>query len=258
MSLEQINNYSVGDVNLTSLMETLDRQRRGYQALSLTHYDDDLECEIAAGSIVEVGGGLFKTEADEPITGWVGIGNDEDVYVKLVPSGTMATATFVTAAPTWSTSKQGWYVGNDRYIGGLRKDGSGNYTRKHLFRGLWQKLSLLSTGIKIGTNSRSSSGNQVITGLGFRPSVVIFIATDADTDLRNNSWGFDDGSTALAISVSDDGMKGDLVGDISVYIKRDVANYIYGHIASIEADGFTIIWILVETVEAHFIYLALP
>lgn len=133
MSLDQINDYGIGNVNLTSLMETLDRQRRGYQAISLTHYDDNLEPKIAAGSIVELGGALFKCEADESITGWAGIGNGNDVYIKLVPSGTTATAAFVTAAPTWSTSKQGWYVGNDRYIGGLYKDGSGNYTIKWLY-----------------------------------------------------------------------------------------------------------------------------
>ena len=133
MSLSQINNYGIGDVNLTSLMETLDRQRRGYQAISLTHYDDNLEPKITAGSIVELGGALFKCEADESITGWAGIGNENDVYIKLVPSGSTATVAFITAAPTWSTSKQGWYVGNDRYVGGLYRDASGNYSRKWLF-----------------------------------------------------------------------------------------------------------------------------
>jgi len=132
MSLSQINDYGIGDVNLTSLMETLDRQRRGYQAVSLTNYDNTSEPKIAAGSIVELGGALFKCEADESITGWAGIGNNNDVYIKLVPSGTAATAAFTTAAPTWSTSKQGWYVGNHRYIFKLYKDGSGNYTRKRL------------------------------------------------------------------------------------------------------------------------------
>lgn len=133
MSLDQINDYSFGDENLTSMMETLDRQRRGYQAISLTHYDDNLECKIAAGSIFEIGGALFKTEGDEPITGWAGIGNDTDVYIKIMPSGSTATAAFVTAAPTWSTSKQGWYVGNDRYIGGLYRDSGGDYTIKWLY-----------------------------------------------------------------------------------------------------------------------------
>jgi len=133
MSLTQINDYGVGNVNLTSMMETLDRQRRGYQAISLTHYDDNLECKIAAGSIIEVGGALFKTEALESITGWGGIGNSNDVYVKIVPAGAVATAVFVTAAPTWSTSKQGWYAGNDRYVGGLYKDSGGAYVIKWLY-----------------------------------------------------------------------------------------------------------------------------
>ena len=133
MSLDQINDYGIGDVNLTSMMETLDRQRRKYQGVSLTNYDNNNEPQIAAGSLVEVGGALFKFESNESITGWGGIGNDSDVYIKLVPSGATATAAFVTAAPTWSTSKQGWYVGNDRYVGGLYKDSGGNYTIKWLY-----------------------------------------------------------------------------------------------------------------------------
>jgi len=159
MSLDQINDYGVGDVNLTSMMETLDRQRRGYQAISLTHYDDDLEPKIAAGSIVEVGGALFKCESDESITGWAGIGNSNDVYVKLVPSGAAVTAAFVTAAPTWSTSKQGWYVGNDRYVGGLYKDSGGDYTIKWLY----EPSPWLEKVIAIGDWNMSSTGTETVT-----------------------------------------------------------------------------------------------
>ena len=45
------------------------------------------------------------------------------------------TASFTTTAPTWSASKQGWYDAGEaeRYIGGLYKDGSGDYTLKWLY-----------------------------------------------------------------------------------------------------------------------------
>lgn len=136
MSLSQINSYGIGDTDLTSMMETLDRQRRGYQAMSLRNFGNPNEPKIAAGSVVELGGALFKCESDESISGWSGISNDSDVYIKLVPSGQTATAAFTTAVPTWSDSKQGWYryLGNERYIGGLYKDGSGNYATKWLYR----------------------------------------------------------------------------------------------------------------------------
>lgn len=107
---------------------------RGMLALSLTNYDNDSEPQIAAGSIVEIGDAIFQFTAAESITGWGSIGNNNDVYIKLVVSGTAVTASFTTVAPTWSTSKQGWYDGLDRYVAKLYKDASGNYTLKRMLR----------------------------------------------------------------------------------------------------------------------------
>ena len=81
----------------------IEKQRQGYQGISLTNFDNDNEPQIAAGSVVEIGGALFHF------------------------------AEFTTAAPTWDTAKQGWYVGLQRYIGGLYKDAGGDYTAKYLF-----------------------------------------------------------------------------------------------------------------------------
>jgi len=111
----------------------IEKQRQGYQGISLTNFDNDNEPQIAAGSVVEIGGALFHFTAPESITGWGAIGNDNDVYIKLVVSGFSVTAEFTTAAPTWDTAKQGWYVGLQRYIGGLYKDAGGDYTAKYLF-----------------------------------------------------------------------------------------------------------------------------
>ena len=133
MAGSKVNAYAIGDVDLTSLMETVDRQRRGYQALSLTNFSSLLEPKIASGSLVEVSGALFKFEVDESITGWSGIANSNEVYIKLVPAGSSITAVFTTTAPVWSDAKQGFYSTNDRYIGGLFKDGSGNYSKKWLY-----------------------------------------------------------------------------------------------------------------------------
>ncbi len=112
------------------------QQRKGFLAISLTNYDADTEPQIAAGSSVEIAGALFLFPALESITGWAGIGINNDVYVKLVVSGTSVTAEFTTTAPTWSDSKQGWYgtagAALHRYVVKLRKDGSGNYTLKRL------------------------------------------------------------------------------------------------------------------------------
>jgi hypothetical protein len=113
----------------------IESQRLGYQAISLQAYDTVLESAIMAGSVVEIGSALFEFTADEPITGWGGIANNNPVYIKLTVAGASVTASFTTVAPTWSTSKQGWYIGAERVIGGLYKDGAGLYTKKWLYGG---------------------------------------------------------------------------------------------------------------------------
>lgn len=120
---------------VTIAASQLETQRLGYQAISLTNFDNDSEPQIAAGSPVEVAGALFEFPANESISGWGSIGTENNVYIKLVVSGTSVTAEFTTTAPTWSESKQGYYVSLARYIGGLYKDASGNYPRKYLYQG---------------------------------------------------------------------------------------------------------------------------
>lgn len=114
----------------------LEKGDKGLLALSLTEYDTDAECEIAEGSVVEIAGALFEFTADESITGWAGIGNSNDVYVKCVVAGTAVTAEFTTTAPTYSTSKAGWYgtggAALHRYVAKLYKDGAGAYAAKYI------------------------------------------------------------------------------------------------------------------------------
>ncbi len=102
----------------------LEKQRIGLLQLSLTNFANTSEPAIAAGSVVEVGGSLFVFTSNEAITGWGGVSNDTDAYIKLVPGVGLVTAEFVEAAPTWSDAKQGWYDGNDRYVAGLHRGAS--------------------------------------------------------------------------------------------------------------------------------------
>lgn len=119
---------------VTTDINQLQKQRFGYMAVSLTNYDNDNEPQIAQGSKLEIGGALYEAEANESITGWGGIGASNTVYIKVVAA--TATVEFTTDAPTWSTSKQGYYgTGGavlDRYIAGLYKDAGGDYTYKKM------------------------------------------------------------------------------------------------------------------------------
>ncbi len=138
----EINLYSVGDVDLTALMNTVDLQRVTYQGLSLTNYDNTALPAIAAGSLVEVAGALFKFASEEAITGWAGVGVGA-AYIKLVPAGTdpdTVTAEFTDTAPAWSDAKQGWYGtggnANNKYVAGLYKVDAATYSKKYLFHSI--------------------------------------------------------------------------------------------------------------------------
>lgn len=117
MAGSKINDYNIGDENIQSVMLTLDKAYKGLHQVSLTNYDTTAESQIAAGSVVECGGALFKFDSNESITGSP---SDGTVYIRLVPAGDSVTCAYTNTAPTWSDSKQGWYgtgaTVNNRYL----------------------------------------------------------------------------------------------------------------------------------------------
>jgi hypothetical protein len=130
MAGSKVSSYSVGDVNLTNMMQTLDDTRIGFHALTLTEFLTTTIPQVAAGSKVEVNGGLYKFDTNETIAGTPAAG---DNYILLKPSGDTITAEWTTTAPTWSDSKQGLYGtgGNANYRYAhfkVNKSGS-NYTK---------------------------------------------------------------------------------------------------------------------------------
>ena len=131
MAGSQVNDYGVGDTNLTSLMNTADTQRIGYHSVSLTNYATTTVPAIAEGSVIEIAGALFEFQADEAITGSPA---DGTVYIKLTAVGTSVTAAFATAAPTWDTEKQGWYEAgtNKRYLNFGMVKATASYTKYQL------------------------------------------------------------------------------------------------------------------------------
>ena len=187
---------------VTIALSALEKQRLGYQAISLTEYDSDLEPEIAAGSKIEISGALFEFAAPESITGWAGIALSTDAWIKLVVTGATVAAEFTDVAPTWDTAKQGWYDGLDRYIGGLYKDGSGDYTLKYLYHfvgnsnlkifgdgtiGIWDGLGFLAKKVvEIGDwDMDTNAAINVAHGLGDKwakiRSIQVIIREDEDT-----------------------------------------------------------------------------
>lgn len=136
----KINDYSIGDSNIQSVMLTLDKALKGFHQVSLTNYNTTDESAIAAGSVVEVNGALYKFDSDESITGSP---SDGTVYIYLVPSGDTITAAYTNTAPTWSDSKQGWYGtggnANYRYLEFIIYLLSSSYIYKDVFKPLYKK-----------------------------------------------------------------------------------------------------------------------
>ena len=149
---------------VTIAANCIDKQRLGYQAISLTHFTDTSEPSIAAGSKVEVGGALYEFAADETGTGWAGIGASNTVYLYLVPAGAAISWLYSTTAPTWDTAKQGWYNGNNRAIFQLFKDSSGNYTGKRTIQNPFMPDIYYQFDLIIDSNAKLDQWCQAIAG----------------------------------------------------------------------------------------------
>ena len=142
MAGTKINDYAVGQDKWDELLTTIEKQRKGFIALSLTNYDNNSEPAIEAGSYVEISGALYGFSSEEAINGTPSSGNTNYMYIDT----TDLKPYWTTTAPTWSADKNGWYDASetDRYIGGCYYDGT-NYTGKWVY-GAQDNI---RTGIKV-------------------------------------------------------------------------------------------------------------
>ena len=114
----------------------------GYQGISLTDFDATTVSAIAAGSGVEIASAFFKAENDITIdaSSWTAITTATTAYLALTPSGTagsqILSAEWTSTAPTWSTSKQGWYNAGEtaRIVISVYKDGTNSYSNKFILK----------------------------------------------------------------------------------------------------------------------------
>ena len=129
----KIDNFAVGDVNLTAIMDTLQGLRQGHFQASLTEMDTATIPKIAAGSIFDLNGSLVYVDADETIGGTPA---DGVTYIKAIYSSGAVSFEWTATAPTFSTSKNGWYgtsaSSGHRYIAKMIK-ASSSYTGKTLY-----------------------------------------------------------------------------------------------------------------------------
>ena len=175
----------------------VEKQRLGFIGLSLTNYDNNSVPQIAADSCIEISGSIFQFPSNDSITGTPSSGNIN--YIVLTVSGSgdsqIVTASWATGtpptAPTWNTSKQGWYDATNakRYVGGCYYAG-GNYTDKWVYGILYKtKLydknnneliaTLVETKIKEDVGAGIPPNTVVnidITGFSFTPDAVLNVS----------------------------------------------------------------------------------
>lgn len=131
MAATKISDYAIGGSNWTELLTTIEKQRKGYNGVSLTNYDNNSLPAIAAGSYFEISGSLYGFTSEEAITGTPSSENINYIYI----NGTTFVPVWTTTAPTWSDAKNGWYDAGEthRYVAGCYYDGT-NYKGKSILK----------------------------------------------------------------------------------------------------------------------------
>lgn len=160
--MDVVNEYSnITQTDIDSMQETLDAQRRGYHQVTLTEMDTTTIPQVAAGSMVEVGGSLYEAGSAESISGSASSGIN---YIYLVPGTDIVTPTWTTTAPTWSDAKQGWYgTGGSagyRYIEfSVDYDGASSYDEKRFLDKRVFEKTLINVGLTTSYFPSSSYAN---------------------------------------------------------------------------------------------------
>ena len=180
-TLELINTYgNVGNDDIDNMQVCLDDQRVGKHQLTLTEMDSTTIPQIAAGSIIEVGGALYKATAAVDISGSASSGTN---YIYLVPGTEVVTPAWTTTEPTWSDAKQGWYgaggAAGYRYLEFKIEFSSPNYYKWFEF-----KKTQLMTKFLATLSSNSS------TGTTFNPVIFDSVIFDNNSEYNNSTGIF--------------------------------------------------------------------
>ena len=124
---------------------------------------------------------------------------------------------------------------------------------------LYEALRLDDVGVHISNDTRTTTGNQIISGVGYKASVIIFFACNDEPTLQEFSCGFgtETANMCMYYSESDSEMRLDLIN--ALHVESVDPGRLVGKITDIDANGFTINWSgLPALPSVIFIYLCLP
>lgn len=120
------------------------------------------------------------------------------------------------------------------------------------------KVSLGDTGVKLGWKSRSSSGDQLVAGIGFQPSAIIFFAYDSTGTNLNLCWGLYANAVNHCMFFYDSLANSFGSTTKCIRIRRDAGNILEGNVSAVAASSFTITWTETGSVALNYYYLCLP
>ncbi len=109
---------------------------KGYQAISLTQFVTSAQSLIASGSAIEIANAFFLANGNitPNASSWTAVTTANTAYISLLPAGSAGVQTlsawYSDTAPTWVTSKAGWYASAGsltRYVGGVTKTSPTQY-----------------------------------------------------------------------------------------------------------------------------------
>ncbi len=105
-------------------------------------------------------------------------------------------------------------------------------------------LLISNSGVKVSNFSRDvslASSDQAVTGVGFKPVAVLFLASIGAT--YKGSWGFDDGAIAVVMyNLNGTTTFWSTIGKSIQLDTTDGVTGYYGKIKTLDSDGFTIQW----------------
>lgn len=122
---------------------------------------------------------------------------------------------------------------------------------------IFERPQLSDHGLLIGNFIRNSAGNEVVTGVGFRPSLVIFITTCTSGAELNWSHGYDILTQRMCqytISWCTASSTTDLW---SIWAQSRALDEIHGNITAFSNDGFTVTFIMNGNATVNVYYLAI-
>ena len=256
-----ISTPAVGASSWVDFITQQGKTDKGFLRVSLTNDATTAASSIGTGSVMELAGSIYQF-TETAITLAAGTPSAaQAIYYTVIPSagGTTVTVVMEGTAPTWIDSKQGYYASAaslTRYIGGCDIATAGTYNAKWLYEGGPRAQRMLP---KIGNSNRTTGGTQEITGIGFRPSVIMLLTDSLLANRADYSMGYDDSLNHHCLYMKDNEVYTLLSTTYSLIARSNSSTYYYGLVSSMDTDGFTITWIKVGTPsQVDFSYLCFP